>query len=416
MTHPALTRRRFLAGLAGGASVLLLAACQQAQPSPTAKPAESKPADAKPAAKPAEAAKPADAAKPAASPAAGASPAAAKPSANLDQLIDAAKREGEVHFGDVSLQQFNDKGFAEAFRKKYGLPDSFNVRHTLLGTGDLVTKVQQEVQAGQVTMDLVWIGDLAFWKGLKDGGHLASHQPSELQAVDQMNQKLGFPPHGAPNWYTVVSYCFAPVWNKKFVTKDIKSWKDLIDASFKGKVIQGDIRTSSTQTDTWIQLYKVLGKEYWEQWVATTEPTLIFRTAEMQTKVTSGERILANQHITGRAFQAWREDKSLQFGAVFPSEGVVPLPIQAGVLAKAPHPNAGKLLLEFLVSKEGQQFWVANEGQWPLRTDVTYPDDVKPYLTPLDQVKALTVDWEKEVTAEARNTARAEFRRIFKVS
>jgi iron(III) transport system substrate-binding protein len=121
-------------------------------------------------------------------------------------------------------------------------------------------------------------------------------------------------------------------------------------------------------------------------------------------------------HLSGRAYQAWRDDKSLEFGAAFPSEGVVPLPIQAGIMAKAPHPNAAKVLMDFLTSKEGQQFWVANESQWPLRTDVTYPDDVKPYLTPLDQVKAITVDWKKEITTDSRNTTRAEFRRIFKVS
>src|SRR5207249_698527 len=138
----------------------------------------------------------------------------------------------------------------------------------------------------------------------------------------------------------------------------LKSWNDLIDPEFKDKAIQGDIRTSSTQTDTYIALRKVLGADFFQKYADTTNPTLIFRTPEIQQKLTSGERTITDFHISGRAYQAWQEDKSLDFGSVFPDEGVVPLPIQAGLLAKAPHPNAGKLLLDFLISREGQQLWV----------------------------------------------------------
>jgi iron(III) transport system substrate-binding protein len=330
-------------------------------------------------------------------------------------VIEAAKQEGSLTYGDVSVQQFNDKPFADAFRQKYGLPDSFQVNHVLLGTGDLVTKVQQEVQAGQVTFDLVWIGDLAFWKGLQDSNAVLSYAPGELSVLDTMVKKLGFP-HGAPYWYTIVSYAFAPVWNKKFVKKDIKSWNDLIDPDFKDKAIQGDIRTSSTQTDTYIGLKKAIGADFFQKYSDTTNPTLVFRTPEIQQKLTSGERIITDFHITGRAYQAWQEDKSLDFGVSFPTEGVVPLPIQAGIMARASHPNAAKLFLDFLISQEGQQLWLDRECQWPLRTDVTYSDDVKRYLTPLDQVKAITMDWDKDVTSAARDEARAEFKRIFKVS
>ena len=381
----------------------LAAACAPgAAPAPTAAPA-----------KPTEAPKPAA---PAAQPAA-TGPVAAKPAEkapNLDQIVEAAKKEGELNWIDVAVQQFNDDKFHTAFRKKFGLPDSFRLRHTLKATGDVVTQVQQEVQAGNVTVDFVWIGDLAFWKGLESAGALLDYAPSELSALDTMLTKLNFPTR-PPKWWTFVSYCFAPVWNKKFVKKEINSWFDVIDPAFRDKAIQGDIRTSSTQTDTYIGLRKTIGAEFFEKYAEVVNPVLIFRTPEQQQKLTSGERILTDFHITGRALQAWREDNSLEFGVSFPTEGVVPLPIQAGIMAKAPHPNAAKLFAEFIVSKEGQQVWVDEEVQWALRTDVTYSEQVKGFLTPLDQVKALTLDWDT-ITTQARDEARAEFRRIFKVS
>ena len=407
----AISRRAFLTRLSGAGAGLLVVACQPT-PSPTAAPA--KPADAKPT----EAPKPAaPAAQPAAQPAATA-PVAAKPAekpADLDQIVEAAKREGELHWIDVTVQQFNDDKFHNAFRNKFGLPDSFRLRHTLKGTGDVVTQVQQEVQAGSVTLDFVWIGDLAFWQGLDRAGALLEYAPSELGALEPMLRRMAFPTGGS-KWWTITSYCFAPTWNKRFVTKEINSWNDMIDPAFRDKAIQGDIRTSSTQTDTYIGLRKVLGAEYFQRYQEVVNPVLIFRTPEQQQKLTSGERVITNFQITARALQARREDNTLDFGAAFPTEGVVPLPIQAGILARAPHPNAAKLFAEFITSREGQQLWVDEEAQWPLRTDVTYSEEVKEFLTPLDQVKAITLDWDKEITAQARDEARAEFRRIFKVN
>jgi iron(III) transport system substrate-binding protein len=288
------------------------------------------------------------------------------------------------------------------------------MNHSFKATGDLITQVQQEVQADKVSLDYVLIGDLSFWKGLDQANALLEYAPSELGALDKMIQLLGFPSN-PPRWETVVSYAFVPVWNKKFVTKDIKSWNDLIDPTFKDKAIQGDIRTSSTQTDTYIGLRKVIGAEFFQKYADAVNPVLIFRTPEQQQKLTSGERVLSDFHLSARALQAKRDDNSLDFGAAFPTEGVVPLPIQQGVLAKAPHPNAAKLFAEFMTSQEGQQLFLDAEVQWPLRSDVTYAADVRQFLTPLDQVNAIKMDWDA-VTADARDEARAEFRRIFRVS
>jgi hypothetical protein len=47
---------------------------------------------------------------------------------------------------------------------------------------------------------------------------------------------------------------------------------------------------------------------------------------------------------------------------------------------------------------------------------VTYSDEVKKFLTPLGDVKSITMDWDKEITSAARDAVRAEFRQIFKVN
>jgi iron(III) transport system substrate-binding protein len=395
--QPSVSRRAFIRrtlalGLALPGVSGLLAACTSAAPPPT----------------------PAPAAKPTTATTAAATVKPAAAATNLDQLIEGAKKEGQLNWIDVTVQQFNDARFHGAFKKKYGLPDGFVINHTFKATGDLITQVQQEVQADKVTQDYVLIGDLTFWSGLDKAGALLDYAPSELGAIDAQLKKLKFPTN-PPRWATIVSYCFAPVWNKKFVTKQIKSWFDVVDPVFKDKAIQGDIRTSSTQTDTYIGLRTVIGTDFFQKYADAVSPVLIFRTPEQQQKLTSGERILSDFHLAARALQAKRDDNSLDFGAAYPSEGVVPLPIQSGILAKGPHPNAAKLFAEFMTSQEGQQLFLDAEVQWPLRSDVTYSEEIKQFLMPLDQLKFITVDW-TTITPAARDEARAEFRRIFKVS
>jgi iron(III) transport system substrate-binding protein len=339
--------------------------------------------------------------------------AAARPT-SLDQIIEGAMREGRLNWIDVTVQQSAEDRFHTAFRKKYGLPDSFQITHTFKDSGSLITQVQQEIQADKVMLDFALIGDLDFWKGLDQAGALLDYSPAELGALEPVLQKMGLPSH-PPRWVGVTAGAWVPVWNKKFVAKDIRSWNDLIDPAFTGKAIQGDARTSPGLTDTYIGLRKALGVEFFQKYADTVKPVLITRTEEQQQKLTSGEEILSDLHQAARALQAKREDETLDFGAVYPPEGVVVLPQQQGILARAPHPNAAKLMSEFMLSREGQQLWLDAQLRWPLRTDITYSDEIKPFLPPVDEVNAIKMDWDS-ITSSARDEARAEFKRIFRVN
>ena len=49
-------------------------------------------------------------------------------------------------------------------------------------------------------------------------------------------------------------------------------------------------------------------------------------------------------------------------------------PWTAGILKRAPHPNAAKLYLDFLLSSEGQAIYVKLMGWSSARSDVPGPD------------------------------------------
>jgi iron(III) transport system substrate-binding protein len=80
----------------------------------------------------------------------------------------------------------------------------------------------------------------------------------------------------------------------------------------------------------------------------------------------------------------------LKFGTY--KEGQVLLGNQMVVLKGAPHPNAGKLFIEFMLSKDGSDVFVEEEALFSFRANYTPPEVAAPYLFDLDKVKLVGMD------------------------
>jgi iron(III) transport system substrate-binding protein len=74
--------------------------------------------------------------------------------------------------------------------------------------------------------------------------------------------------------------------------------------------------------------------------------------------------------------------QGLPIKAIVPEEGAAYVPFGTGLLVDAPHPNAGKLFMNYLLSQQAQIMQAAN-GYRPAAAGLEgkYPDAVKPLLT-----------------------------------
>src|SRR5260370_808500 len=82
----------------------------------------------------------------------------AEEKARLPQLVDAAKKEGSLTYWDVVIQPETNDALTAAFRKFYGLPNGFRINNQLSATAPLVTRVEQEINANRVTIDVAAVG------------------------------------------------------------------------------------------------------------------------------------------------------------------------------------------------------------------------------------------------------------------
>ena len=73
-----------------------------------------------------------------------------------------------------------------------------------------------------------------------------------------------------------------------------------------------------------------------------------------------------------------------------------------GVLKGAPNPNAGKLLIEFLLSEEGSDIFVEGEAVYSMRAGYKPPAAAAPYLLDLSNTKLLGMkDWVVQAAKDA---------------
>ena len=317
-----------------------------------------------------------------------------------EKLVAAAKEEGAVTIINPLFADSTGERLAEGFIKRYGLGPDFKFNNLRKGTGATVAQVRQEILAGKFTVDVHLVSAPGFFDEAAkrgafeelDSGYWKDHEELARQA----GQYFHYP-------YVVVplAYTFQPVWNTAcpgMESVTATSYADTVNPTLKGKTIASDITKSFTYTNTVISLMEagaVDFKAFWDK-LQATDPIVEFRSEPKMQMVISCQRPFDMWNLSGRVFQNVLKKpdlaKVLRIG--YFKEGQVMLGNQAAVLKGAPHPNAGKLLIEFLLSKEGTDIVVEGEAVYSFRKDYTPPAAVKPYLLDLGQHKLLGMkDW-----------------------
>jgi iron(III) transport system substrate-binding protein len=190
-----------------------------------------------------------------------AGPAFAQEDAALRTLYEAAKKEGEMVwyislYGDTIAKQVT-----EAFGKKYpGLTVSA-VRRT---TGSTFQKVNQDLQTNTAVAGVVSMSAVAdYYDQLKTKGALLQYTPVTASKIEKSMQGLIEPGYA----YPMGAGLMAIVYNSAKVQKADapKSWQDLADPKWKGKLALSSPAFSGFDAALDVELMRKLGWGYFEK-------------------------------------------------------------------------------------------------------------------------------------------------------
>jgi iron(III) transport system substrate-binding protein len=331
-------------------------------------------------------------------------PALAEGNDSRAQLIEGAKREGSVSYFDTVLQPETNDELTAGFRKAYGLPSSFRVNYTLSNTGNLITRVEQELQAGRVTMDIASIASPTWvFEKVRDGHVMEYDSPEYQHYGDVFAARLGLPRHFAFNG----AYLFAPMWNSETVNFTGRSWQDVPGFVQARRFSLGDASISAAYLATFMGLRRVVGDD-WFRAVAQKRPNFLVRSEQIASRLVSNQDMMAIFGQPTRALQNNANGAKLKF--LMPTEGVVLMPQCSFILKQAPHPNAAKLWIDYILTPEAQAILARREAMSSGRTGFQSP--VPDYAPNMGSMKLIDLDWRALSTADMQK-ARADWQAIF---
>jgi ABC-type Fe3+ transport system substrate-binding protein len=182
---------------------------------------------------------------------------------------------------------------------------------------------------------------------------------------------------------------------------------DVVGAVPSGRLSIGDASKSVTYLATYLGQRKVLGVDYFKK-LAAMKPTFLVRSEQIANQLVTGQDLMAYSGMPTRAYQFNSRGAGLKF--IQPKEGVILLPQAMFIPAKAPHPAAGKLWVDYILSEEGQKIVVQGEAMISGRDGFVSP--LPEYAPPIDKLNVIKIDWEK-ITEADQTKAKQEWLSIF---
>ncbi len=300
------------------------------------------------------------------------------PVAVTNDLIEAARKEGRVvYYTSVDLPLAQRIG--KAFEAKY---PGVAVRVERSGAERVFQRIGQEYASKIHAVDVVNSSDAAHmivWK--RDGllapfvpEDVAKHYPEEHRDADGM-----FASFRAT--LSVLAY------NTNLVKPEEapKSFADLLDAKWAGKIVKAHPSYSGTIMTATFQIARDLGWEYFEK-LAKQRIMQVQSATDPPKKLGLGERAVMADGSEYIVFQMM--DKAQPIAPIYASEGT-PLVIGPNAIFKAaPNPNAARLFQSYCFSLECQQLIVDHGGLRSLHPQVKEKAD----HTPLKDIKLMKED------------------------
>jgi iron(III) transport system substrate-binding protein len=307
-------------------------------------------------------------------------PASAAPSPTplTPQLVDAAKQEGKVAFY-TSIELQTAEKIGKAFEAAY---PGISVQVERNGCERLFQRLAEERASNIHVADTIECSDMTALINWKRQGWLAPFVPADVAEKWPADQR---DPDG---YFATERFTLSPIaYNTKLVKAEDapKSFADLLDKKWTGKIVKAHPGYSGTIMTVTFQLSRSLGWDFFQK-LGQQRVMQVQSAAEPPKKVAQGERPIAADG--GEYFMLQIRDQGGAIEPVYPSEGTPSIPGGAGVIVDAPHPNAARLFVSWLLSREGQQLLV--DTGW-LRS---FHPDVKPKagMKPLSEIKVLKAD------------------------
>lgn len=299
------------------------------------------------------------------------------------QIEAAAKKEGKLNAYSFSLIGEAGIKVASAFRQRYGI-----TMDIVTGPGaSLAERIKVEKRAGQLNADF-HDGSAVNLQNMKTSGLLTpvyNDLPvSREKAIWHLEPSSSDP--GDAMILAFVPVYFNPYINVNLVKpgQEPRTYKDFLDPKWQGKLSIADPSISPGPYQMLVPLLEknIVTEDYIK---ALGQQQLRFFTTITQemTALSRGEHMASVRGSDAQASAFVQEKAPIK--AIGLNEGTLVTVRAISAIDGAPHPNATKLFMNWLLGPEGQAVYTKSLGMAPVRKDVAdaRPEGVKAPTTNL---------------------------------
>ena len=300
--------------------------------------------------------------------------------ADTQALVEAARQEGGLTWYVAQVDTEAAEQLGRTFTAAYpGIRvDAIRV------TGQVVLqRLMMDITNHTPHCDVFSTTDISHMPALKARGELTQFTPDNFAAMRPQLRKQSDPGW----WYATDAGRWILVHNPNKVPPGMapKSWTDLLDPKWKGQVCVAHPAFSGG-AGTWaLAMKKRYGWGFFEA-LAKNNPRVSRSTIDTVTLVGSGE-CQVGPTFAPAAYRSLDRGNPIVISQ--PSDGVVVMVFPSAIPARAPHPNAARLFLNWMLGEQYSRM-IATDGSEPIHASVAMRPD-EPALDGLT-VLAPTVD------------------------
>jgi iron(III) transport system substrate-binding protein len=260
----------------------------------------------------------------------------------------------------TSVPQALATQFTDAFMKKR--PD-IKVEIYRAGSTEVGAKLAAEREVGGIRADLLWLADAPVYYDLRQRGELLAYISPEAKAIpaDIKDAKGFFTAGRLINMIIAVNTQVMPL-------KDApKSWKEFPDLG--KRAVMGNPLYSGSNFATVAAFVKRDGNWGWFERARAKGVAIVRGNSEAADALAGKEFGIA---MTLDYIIAGLIKKGAPLAIVWPADGAISVPSPVAIIKGTKNPNGSKAFVDFVLSKEGQEFLVKQEVI-PVRGDVAPP-------------------------------------------
>jgi ABC-type Fe3+ transport system substrate-binding protein len=286
---------------------------------------------------------------------------------SLDNLYAKAKTEGAFSFY-VGGPTAPWEARAKVFEQRYpGIKISIGGGFSNV----LDHKIDQQIAAGKLEVDaaiLQTIYDFVRWKA---DGRLLTFKPNGFEVMN-----ASFKDPDGTFWATMVNVVPYMVNTQKVAAADLpNSALDFLKPQFRGKIVTPYPADDDVTLWVFYHIVQKYGWSYMDKYMAQ-KPNFIQGHLGEQRSIGSGQNVATFDSILDITTDLKKQ--GMPVDSHFPTVDAMPIwPLTGAIFKGAPHPNAAKLFISWLLAPEQQ----SKLPTWSPRSDVPPPNGFKPILS-----------------------------------